>query len=81
MVGIRRVPEVNKGLNRLLEGKSETLSVKLLNIGRAKKHILDTFEYGLFVPDVAYQNDILKRASEEWLELDKIVTQLREEVK
>lgn len=65
--------------NSLLEGKDENLDVKLLNIGRAKKHILEAFEYGLSVTDVSYQNDILKIASEKWLELNAIVEQLKEE--
>lgn len=79
MAGIRRVSETNEGLNNLLEGMVENPNMIALNIGRAKNHILETFEYGLIVPDVAYQNDILKRASEEWLTLNEIVTQLKEE--
>ena len=37
------------------------------------------FDMGLKTEDAFLQNDILKRASEEWLELNKRVAQLKDE--
>lgn len=65
--------------NGLLEDKDEDLNVKFLKIGKAKKRILETFEQGLSVDDVVLKNVILKKASKEWLELNAIVEQLKEE--
>ena len=53
----------------------------MLDIGKAKRRILNSFEYGLSIEDVAEQNDILKTASREWLELNAQVEQLKEEEK
>ena len=61
--------------------EKEMRMVDMFNIGKARRSILEAFEYGLSVPDVVHQNDILKRASEDWLKLNEEVTQLKEEEK
>lgn len=68
MVGIRRT-----------SGEKEMNRAVMFNIGKSKKRILELFELGLSIDDVARQNDILKKASKEWLELNEVVERLKEE--
>ena len=77
MVGIKRT----SGKYPYKPTKKEMHMVDMFNIGTERRRILEAFEYGLSVPDIAYQNDILKKASEDWLTLNKEVTQLKEEEK
>ena len=75
MVGIRRT----SGKYPYRPTEKEIRMVDMFNIGQTKRRILKAFEHGLSVDDVAEQNDILKKASKEWLELNKQVEQLKEE--
>ena len=77
MVGIRRT----SGKYPYKPTKKEMHMVDMFNIGKERRRILEEFEYGLSVPDIAYQNDILKKASKEWIELNEAVTKLKEEEK
>ena len=76
MVGIRRT----SGKYPYKPTKKEMHMVDMFN-SKERRRILEAFEYGLSVPDIAYQNDILKKASEDWLKLNEEVTQLKEEEK
>lgn len=75
MVGIKR----KSGKYPWNATEKEIRMVDILNIGRTNRRILEAFEYGLSVDDLAEQNDILKKASEDWLKLNEEVTQLKEE--
>ena len=77
MVGIRRT----SGKYPWNATENEIRMIDAFNIGITKRRILEAFEHGLSVDDVAEQNDILKKASKEWLELNEEVTQLKEEEK
>lgn len=74
MVGIKRT----SGKYPYKPTKKEMHMVDMFNIGKERRRILEAFEYGLSIPDVAYQNDILKKASKEWLKLNEEVKQLKE---
>src|SRR5690625_2603018 len=75
MVGIKRT----SGKYPYRPSKKEMQMVDMFNIGTERRRILEEFEYGLSIPDIAHQNDILKKASEDWLKLNEEVTQLKEE--
>lgn len=75
MVGIRRT----SGKYPWNATENEMRMVDIMNIGKTKRRILEAFEHGLSVEDVGQQNDILNKASKEWLEFNEQVRQLKEE--